>query len=156
MSTSACVANSSASCLSSGSFRSSEMLRLFRLTVVEVVGKPLLSGISARNGSPPGCSTLITSAPSAPSSVPHQGPTAKLEKSATLIPVNGPVISTPLPSPISRLPCRPSGEQRPDVSLVHLAGRGPRDLVLRDEPNPPGDLEGGDARPAVVAQLLFG
>ena len=73
----------------SGCLRSSTRLRLLRLSAVKLTLSPLRIGGVARLMSPPGGSTLTTSAPMSASSVPHSGPAMKFASSMTRIPASG-------------------------------------------------------------------
>src|SRR5262245_17611435 len=73
----------------SGRLRSSTRLRLLRLSATKLTLSPLRIGGVARLMSPPGGSTLITSAPMSASSVPASGPAIKFASSMTRIPASG-------------------------------------------------------------------
>src|SRR4051794_37335730 len=64
-------------------FKSSEMLRLLRFSVLNC------TGTYERPGSPLGCSTLMTSAPRSASSAEQNGPGTNMEKSTTRTPASG-------------------------------------------------------------------
>src|SRR5690606_22929190 len=137
----------------SGVLRSSTTLRLFRLTERNMPGSKL------RAASPPGGSTLTTSAPRSASSTVVSGPGKSTEKSATLMPARGfqalmsGRMSVPLRSRIGR-PDNALPEQLLDLvvgitdllqhfdAMLPLAGGGASRFGLRGGP------AAGNAHPA--------
>ena len=71
-----------------------------RFSAVKLTLSPFRIGGVARLMSPPGGSTLMTSAPMSASSVPHSGPAMKFANSMTRMPASGLLIES------SVLPCR--------------------------------------------------
>src|SRR4051812_7316280 len=78
-----CPMSFSTTALDDGFFKSSEMLRLLRFSVLNC------TGTYERPGSPLGCSTLMTSAPRSASSAEQNGPGTNMEKSTTRTPASG-------------------------------------------------------------------
>ena len=83
-----------------GLLRSSTRLRLLRFSAVKLTLSPFRIGGVARLMSPPGGSTLTTSAPMSANSVPHSGPAMKFANSMTRMPASGLLIESSSP------PCR--------------------------------------------------
>src|SRR5215470_17334039 len=75
--------------IAGGRLRSSTRLRLLRLSATKLTLSSLRIGGVARPMSPCGGSTLITSAPMSPSSVPASGPAMKFASSMTRMPASG-------------------------------------------------------------------
>src|SRR3954466_11633777 len=73
----------STTALHDGFFKSREMLRLLRFSVLNC------TGTYERPGSPFGCSTLMTSAPRSASRAEQNGPGTNIEKSTTRTPASG-------------------------------------------------------------------
>src|SRR5262245_37409762 len=82
--------------MASACLRSSTSERLLRLSAAKLTLSPLRIGGVARLMSPPGGSTLMTSAPMSASSVPASGPAMKLASSMTRRPASGFGISVSL------------------------------------------------------------
>src|SRR5450830_1017895 len=89
--TSHCRARSRTICWPSGVFRSTVTERLLRFTLLKyAVSVSPMRRPQSRVSSPRlGCSTLITSAPKSPSTMPHQGPASTRERSSTRMPASG-------------------------------------------------------------------
>src|SRR5262245_65604783 len=82
--------------MASACLRSSTSERLLRLSATKLTLSLLRIGGVARLMSPPGGSTLTTSAPMSASSVPASGPAMKFASSMTRIPASGFGIAIPL------------------------------------------------------------
>ena len=89
--TSLCIARSRTSCWPSGVCRSMPTERLLRLTLLKyaVSVRPTRRPQSRVSSPRPGCSTLITSAPRSPSTMPQVGPANTRERSSTRTPSSG-------------------------------------------------------------------
>ena len=71
---------------------------MLRLSAVKLTLSPFRIGGVARLMSPPGGSTLTTSAPMSARSVPHSGPAMKFANSMTRMPASGLLIESSVPA----------------------------------------------------------